>query len=350
MTVPALRIMALEITRTCALACRHCRGDSRPESYAEELRFGEIRAILDNTASFSRPILIITGGEPLIRSDVYDIAAYSSSLGFRTVLATCGHLLNDLTVRLLIDSGVSRISLSIDGATSSTHDLFRGVPGAFEATLRGIDSARRNGLEFQVNSTLTSINIDELGGLHDLAVSLGAAGFHPFLLVPMGRGHGIRDAALGAYEYETTLREIARMSERSPIEIKPTCSPHYVRVATQLRASGRSDLTHTGQRHHAMTRGCLGGQGFVFVSHRGIVQTCGFLECEAGDLRAENYDMKEIWENSPLFAQIRDVENYRGKCGRCEFNRVCGGCRARAYAHTGDYLGEEPNCTYQPKG
>lgn len=343
MTVPALRLIALEVTRTCPLACRHCRGDSRHESYTDELSFAEIRATLDNAAEFSRPILIITGGEPLTRPDVCDIAAHSRSLGFRTVLATCGQMLDDRTVRRLIESGVSRISVSIDGAAAETHDRFRGVPGAFDAALRGLAAARRNGLEFQVNSTLTALNIAELDALHDLAISLGAAAFHPFLLVPMGRGTGLAESALSPESYETTLGRIARIAAGSPLEIKPTCSPHYLRISAGMTKKPGAD----GHTH--MTRGCLGGQGFVFISHRGRVQICGFLEHEAGDLRASEYNLKRIWDDSPLFAAVRDTARYHGKCGRCEFTGICGGCRARAFAASGDYLGEEPNCTYEPK-
>jgi len=358
MIVPPLRIVALEVTRTCDLACRHCRGDSRREDYPDELAFSEIRDTLHNIAAFARPILIITGGEPLTRPDVYDIAALSASLGFRTALATCGHLLDDDTVPRLKTAGVMRVSVSLDGAEASTHDRFRGTPGAFEAALRGIGALRRHGLEFQVNSTLTRLNIAELPKLHDLALSLGAAGFHPFLLVPMGRGRGLADNALDPEAYEDALIKIALMAERSPLEIKPTCGPLYIRVVARLRAAAYASPSgakpRAGGREHppaplSMTRGCLGGQGFVFISHRGAVQICGFLEIPAGDLRAEKYDLKKIWESSPLFAEIRNVSRYHGKCGRCEYNRVCGGCRARAFAHSGDYLGEEPNCVYQPK-
>lgn len=355
--IPPLRLVALEITRSCPLACLHCRGDSHGEAYPDELTGQEIQSILANIATFARPILIITGGEPLTRPDVFDIASYSTSLGFRTVLATCGRFLDDSTVRKLLDSGVQRISVSLDGASASTHDRFRGVPGAFESAIRGIGAARRNGLAFQINSTLTTLNIAELESLHDLAVSLGAEGFHPFLLVPMGRGQGIRDAGLSPEAYESALGEIAFLAARSPIEIKPTCSPHYVRVAARMRTAPPSPSATdehlesvTGHdKRHVMTKGCLGGQGFVFISHRGIVQICGFLETEAGNLRAEGYDFRKIWNTSPLFGQIRNMDNYRGKCGYCEFNRVCGGCRARAFALTGDYLGEEPNCTYHPQ-
>jgi AdoMet-dependent heme synthase len=359
MNVQPLKLAALEITRTCPLSCKHCRGDSRNQEYPDELSFDETRKILDNIESFSNPIIIVTGGEPLTRPDVFDITAYSTSLGLRTVLATCGRLLTRETVKKLIDTGVKRISVSLDGATARSHDNFRGDPGAFEAALRGIGVAREQGLEFQINSTLTTLNIGELDKLYEMTVSLGAVGFHPFLLVPMGRGEGLADFALSPEEYESALLQIAEIAVRSPIEIKPTCSPHYSRVLRQLKresssASSSVGSLSTSQDYHgrgsAVTSGCLGGQGFVFISHVGKVQMCGFLELEAGNLREANYDLKNIWETSPLFNDIRSRGKYRGKCGICEYWKVCGGCRARAHYLSGDYLEEEPNCIYVPEG
>lgn len=347
MNVPPLKIIALEVTRTCNLACRHCRGDSKDRTYPDDLTYEEITEILDNTATFASPIIIITGGEPLMRPDVFDIARYSSSTcRFRTVLATCGHLLTDEATERLIESGVSRISISIDGATAEVHDAFRGVPGAFERAIAGLETAHQHGLPFQINSTLTKFNIGDLDALHDLAVSHGAVGFHPFLLVPMGRGSSIADNALGPDTYEAALDRIAGMAELSPIEIKPTCAPHYYRIIRQRKKDSGTDESTYG----SLTKGCLGGQGFVFISHAGKVQMCGFLEIEAGDLRAEERNLKNIWETSSFFHQIRDLDGYHGKCGICEFRRVCGGCRARAYYQNGDWLGEEPNCIYIPKG
>ncbi len=372
MKVPPLRLIAFEITRTCKLLCRHCRGDSRNEVYQNELNLDEIKSILDNVALFSKPIIIITGGEPLTRKDVFDITGYSTSLGFRTVLATCGHFLTDETVGKLIETGVSRISVSLDGATPETHDNFRGVTGSFEAAVKGLETASKHDLDFQINSTLTTLNIDDLESLYELALSLGAVGFHPFLLVPMGRGSSLADFALSSEEYEDALIRIAKMADGSSIEIKPTCSPHYYRVIRQMKtvdhtlvALQRSENENTGMKsydqttmqdsagRYRLTKGCLGGQGFVFISHTGKVQICGFLELEAGDLRSPTglgikYDLGSIWETSELFRQIRDIDNYHGKCGICEYRNVCGGCRARAYYSTGDYLGEEPNCVYIP--
>ncbi len=353
-----LRLVAFEVTRRCTLACRHCRGDSRNEDYSGELTFDEIKALFDNIATFAKPIMIITGGEPLTRPDVFDITAYSTELGFRTVLATCGQHLNDETVPRLLETGVQRISVSLDGATSETHDKFRGVEGAFESALRGLEYAKKHGLEFQINSTLTTLNIGELDAIHDLAVSIGAAGFHPFLLVPMGRGSGLSDFALEAEAYEKELHHIAEIAERSPLEIKPTCSPHYMRITRQRVKNASESGTSALQSHakhgkgghpgHKMSKGCLGGQGFVFISHTGIVQICGFLELPAGNLRENGLDFNDIWENSPLLHEIRDLDSYHGKCGYCEFRKVCGGCRARAYYSGGDYLGPEPNCIYEP--
>ena len=358
MNVPPLRLIALEITRTCNLECKHCRGDSRNEAYQNELTLDEIKTILKNVASFSNPIIIVTGGEPLIRDDVFDITGYSTSLGLRTVLATCGHFLTDNTVQKLIETGVSRISVSLDGATPEVHDNFRGVNGAFEAAVKGLETAKRYGLDFQINSTLTNINIDDLESLHELALSLGAVGFHPFLLVPMGRGAGLANSALSPEEYENALIRIAEIADSSPIEIKPTCSPHYSRIVRQMKHIDRQK-TSTPFSHKTslndsdsvstLTKGCIGGKNFVFISHTGKVQICGFLEIEAGDLRDNSYDFKSIWETSELFRHIRNTDNYIGKCGVCEYRNVCGGCRARAYYSTGDYLGEEPNCIYIPK-
>ncbi len=359
MNVPPLKLVAFEITRTCKLKCRHCRGDSRDESYTGELSFDEIKKIFDSIAVFAQPIMIITGGEPLTRPDVFDITAYSTALGFRTVLATCGHLLNDETVGKLLETGVQRISVSLDGASSETHDNFRGVPGAFDGALKGLTVARKHGLDYQINSTITSLNVDETEALHELAISLGAVGFHPFLLVPMGRGSGLASSALSPEEYERALIRIAELAEYSPIEIKPTCSPHYYRIIRQMNTAQNRNAVAEPESHpaehglihrHGLTKGCLGGQGFVFLSHVGKVQICGFLEIEAGDLRTSGYDLAPIWNTSAYLNEIRDLDNYHGKCGICEYRRVCGGCRARAYYVNGDYLGEEPNCIYIPEG
>ena len=332
------RLIAWEVTRSCPLNCKHCRASAGPETCAGELSTAECRRLLDNIASFARPIIILTGGEPMLRPDIYDIASYAHRLGLPVVMAPCGLLVNDDTARRIVECGIRKISISLDGASAETHDAFRGFAGSFDACMDAIGSARSAGLDFQINTTVSRHNLRELGELLELAVSLGASVFNPFLLVPTGRGKDLIDQELSARQYEEALEWLAGVQGRKDIQIRVTCAPHYQRV---LRQAGRAEAAGHG-------RGCMGGKGFAFVSHVGKVQICGFLDVECGDVRAAGFDFRKIWETSPVFLQMRDVDRYHGRCGVCEYRRVCGGCRARAYALSGDYLGEEPFCAYQP--
>ena len=334
------RLIAWEVTRSCMLACKHCRAAAQQTPYEGELSTEECFKLLDNIASFAKPIIILTGGEPMLRPDIYDIAAHATQLGLRAVMAPCGALLDDASAAKIRAAGVQHISISLDGATAASHDAFRGVEGAFEGSLRGLEAARRQKLGFQVNTTVTQHNLAELPEILELAVKLGAEVFNPFLLVPTGRGKELADQEISPEQYEQTLHWLARQQGREDILIRVTCAPHYQRILRQL------GLHKTGP--HA-AKGCMGGQQFAFISHRGKVQICGFLDVECGDVRAEGSDFRKIWETSEIFRQMRDLDGYHGRCGCCEFARVCGGCRARAYAITGDYLDEEPFCTYTPE-
>ncbi len=334
------RLIAWEMTRSCMLACKHCRAAARPEPYEGELSTEECFKLLDNIASFAKPIMILTGGEPMLRDDIYEIAAHSTSLGLRTVMAPCGALIDDESAAKIRDSGITNISISFDGATAESHDEFRGVPGAFAGSMQGLQAAKRAGIDFQINTTITQHNIDELPAILDLAIEQGASVFNPFLLVPTGRGKDLADQEISAEQYEQTLRWFASQQQRDDIAIRVTCAPHYQRI---LRQEG----AHKPGPH--VVKGCMGGQSFAFISHLGIVQICGFLDTPCGDVRAEGLDFKKIWDTSTVFAQMRDVRSYHGRCGRCEYVNVCGGCRARAFAFTGDYLDEEPFCLYEPK-
>ncbi len=333
------RLIAWEVTRSCVLACKHCRAAAQPTAYEGELSTEEGYKLLDNIASFAKPIIIITGGEPMLREDVYDLAAYAKSLGLPVVMAPCGMLSDDESAGRIVEAGIERISISIDGATAESHDAFRGAGGAFDGAMRGIEAAKRAGLGFQINTTVTTHNREELPEILELALRLGASVFNPFLLVPTGRGKQLADQELTPAQYEETLHWLAGQQMREDIRIRVTCAPHYQRILRQH---------HVPAGPHPV-KGCMGGQSFAFISHNGKVQICGFLDIECGDLKEVDFDFRKIWETSKVFLEMRDPSGYRGRCGRCEFNRVCGGCRARAYAITGDYLQEEPFCTYQPK-
>jgi len=343
------RLIAWEITRSCNLQCKHCRAAAQAGTYEGELSFDEVKKVIDNIAAHFKPIMILTGGEPMLRPDLLGIARYTRDAGLRPVMATCGTMLTEDRARELLDAGIQRISVSLDGPDATSHDAFRGVPGAFASSLAGLDAARKAGLPFQINTTVTRHNMNDVARILELAVNLGAVAFHPFLLVPVGRGKGLMDNLLDAGEYERVLNEIYDMSQSSSIPFKPTCAPHYYRVLRQREKERGREVTPETHGLDAMSKGCMGGMGFAFLSHVGDVQICGFLEEKAGNLRESDYDFARIWRASPLFLEMRDFRHYKGDCGICEYRRWCGGCRARAFAMTGDYLEAEPYCTYVPR-
>ena len=342
-------LIAWEITRSCNLDCVHCRAAARYGPYEGEFSTEECMNLLDNIASFAQPIMILTGGEPLMRPDLFDIAKYGTDLGLRMVVSTNGTYLTPEVAGRLKEAGVRRVSISLDGATARSHDRFRRVEGAFSGSLDGIAGLKEAGLDFQINTTITKDNLEEIGEILALAEDLGAVAHHVFLLVPTGRAKEMRESALSADEYEKTLRWFYEKSRKSELHLKATCAPHYYRIMREMaRDEGvRVDVKTFG--FEAMTKGCMGGQSFAFVSHLGIVQICGYLEVECGDVRGEGYDFQKIWETSPVFQEMRRIDEYHGRCGVCEFRKVCGGCRARAYAISGDYLAEEPLCSYIPR-
>jgi heme b synthase len=300
---------------------------------------------LDDLATMGQVVVILTGGEPLLRDDIYDLAAHGHEQGHRMVIAVNGTLLTPEIARRLQEVGIQRLSISIDGATAAGHDALRAVPGAYEGALSGIAACREVGLPFQINTTVTRANRGELPAIHELAIKLGAAAHHVFVLVPTGRGEEIRDQIVSPEEYEETLHWLLARQKEGKLFIKPTCAPQYYRLWRQDAAAGGEKISAATHGMEAMTKGCLGGQGFAFVSYQGEVQPCGYLELVAGNIRETPFP--EIWANSELFKQLRAVDDYRGKCHSCQYRKVCGGCRARAYAMIGDVLGEDPICPYE---
>jgi heme b synthase len=282
----------------------------------------------------------------MMRSDIYEVARYGTERGLRMVMAPNGTLITAESARALLDAGIRRISVSLDGATAEKHDAFRGVRGAFDRALAGIAHAREAGLEFQINTTITQANLDEMPPIQKMAESLGAVAHHIFLLVPTGRGKEIAEQAIDAAQYEEALNWFYDQRDQTELQLKATCAPHYYRILRQRAKADGKKVTFESHGLDAVTRGCLGGTGFCFISHRGIVQPCGFLELNCGDVTQTPFP--EIWKNSEIFQNLRDSDKLSGKCGLCEYRKVCGGCRARAYEATGDYMAEEPLCTHQP--
>ncbi len=344
--VPTLRLVAWELTRNCNLSCVHCRAAATRGPYDNELSTEECKTIIDDIAAHAQPVMIMTGGEPLLREDVFELARYGTDKGLRMVMATNGTLITPEVARSMVDAGIKRLSISIDGATGESHDKFRQVDGAFKGALEGIALAKQTGLEFQINTTITETNLGELPDIQDLAVSLGAVAHHIFLLVPTGRGKDLASQALSASEYEKTLNWFYDQKEKVPLHLKATCAPHYYRILRQRAKAEGKEVTFQSHGLDAVTRGCLGGIGFCFVSHRGDVQPCGYLEVNCGSVRET--PLSRIWCESTVFLNLRNPKMYKGKCSVCEYHRFCGGCRARAYEISGDYLTEEPLCMYKP--
>jgi heme b synthase len=365
-THPWPRLVFWETTAACNLRCCHCRRtEVADEISPDELSTAEAERLIDELAEWGRTILVLSGGEPLLRPDIFRLMSYASKKDLIVALATNGTLIDQSVAKRIWESGADRVSISLDGADESTHDAFRRLPGSFRSALAGIQALRAEGVPFQINVTVAKHNADQLDAMVELAKDLEATALHLFLLVPVGCGMEIaEEQTLRADAYEETLNWLYDTERREKgLQLRATCAPHYFRVVRQRqvangdqddRSSGRpAGHPGSGEGHprgalHAATRGCLAGTGVCFVSYSGKVYGCGYMPIEAGDLRQAT--LAEIWQESKLFAQLRDLSGLKGKCGRCGFGKVCGGCRARAYGSTGDYLAEEPFCAYQPGG
>jgi len=328
-----LRLVFWELTARCNLTCKHCRAEAQDHFVKGELTTDEILGVAKDIRDCADPILILTGGEPLVRKDFFDIAEYCSG-------AMAGRIAN---------CGIQRVSISLDGACADTHDAFRGLPGSFRDALQGMDALRKAGLPVQVNVTVAKHNIDEVEDILKLAIAHGADAFHMFVLVPVGCGVEISDEVrLAPGQMEDVLRWLFEKSLelRNRVHLKATCAPQYYRIMHQL--SRERGIQVAGAKHgmHAVTRGCLAGSAVCFVSRVGDVQPCGYLPVRVGNVRDRKF--ADIWSDSAAFNALRDAGQLKGKCGACGFRKVCAGCRARAHADTLDFMAQDPDCVYVP--
>ena len=331
-----------EITRACALACRHCRAEAQPQRDPNELNSAESLRLIDQLAELAPPMLILTGGDPLMRRDVLDLVRSATAAGLHVGLSPSAtpRLLNADFAEIK-DAGVDRISLSLDGATRDTHDAFRGVPGTFDRTIAAIRRAHEVGLSVQINTTLTRQNVPEFEAFKELMYELKPAMWSVFLLVPTGRA-GAMDLP-DPQDIERIFEDMAALVGKAPFAVKTTEGHHFRRVLMQkMGASGRA---RPGLRS---PMGIRDGRGVMFISHTGIVSPSGFLPFDCGNVRDAH--PAAIYRQHPLFVSLRDSDALGGKCGRCEFRTLCGGSRARAYGVTGDPFAEDPACVYQPRG
>jgi AdoMet-dependent heme synthase len=333
-------VVAWEVTRACGYRCVHCRADAQPGRSPNELTTNEGCEMIDDLARFGRPILVLTGGDPLARPDLEDLAAHATAAGLRVALTpSATPRVTEDRLHSLRSAGVRRVAISLDGATAATHDGIRQLRGSFTRTLGIVKMVQMSVLPVQINSTITRTNVGEIGRLARLVASFDPAMWSVFFLVPVGRAR--QEEMLSPKDHERVFERLAALDERLPFRVKVTEAPPFRRVLLQ-RAARRGAPPPPDQL--APIRD---GKGFMFISHEGDVCPSGFLPLPAGNVRHRS--PVSIYRESDLFTALRDDERLGGKCGRCKYRHVCGGSRARAWALRGDPLAEDPTCVYQPK-
>lgn len=327
-----------EATRACALSCRHCRAEAQPKRHPLELTTQEALALVEEIARFHpKPILVISGGDPLMRPDLFQVVAHAVAQGLRTSLSpSVTALVTPGRLAQAYQAGIRHVSFSLDGATAEVHDGFRGVPGSFSKTLSAVQTAQQAGLTVQVNTTVSRWNVGQLDALGGLVARSGAVLWDLFFLVPTGRA--LVGDMLSAQEHEQVFQWLGDLSLQAPFRVKTTLGQPYRRVMLQRateRGAGGASVEATND-----------GKGVCFVSHLGEVYPSGFLPVRCGNVRTDS--LVDVYRTHPVFLALRDPAGLKGKCSSCPFKNVCGGCRARAYACTGDYLAADPTCPYDP--
>ena len=342
-----------EVTRACALRCVHCRADAQPGRDPRELGTEEAYALLRQVRDLGSPVFVLTGGDPLERPDLFEILEYARELDLALAVTPSGTpRLDRAAVERMRDTGVRRLALSLDGPTAEIHDGFRRQSGSFAWTLAALSNANDLGLATQVNTTVTRRNLHLLDEMSGLVTDAGVAMWSAFFLVTVGRASAADQ--LTAEEFERVFALLADTSERVPFGVRTAAAPHYRRFLLERKVERKrrgAPPVDTGAAGEALDlprapRGVTDGSGLVFVSHSGDVQPSGFLPLVAGNVR--DGDLGAIYRESPLFRRLRDPAQLGGKCGLCEYRRVCAGSRARAWAVHGDPMAEEPACSYVP--
>ncbi len=324
-------IISWNTTNQCNMFCEHCYRDAGAKA-EEELSTEQGKALLDEIAKAGFKIMIFSGGEPLMRDDIYELVEHAVKLGLKPVFGTNGTLITPEVARRLKEAGAMGVGISLDSVDPVKHDKFRVFPGAWEGAIQGMKNCREAGLPFQIHTTVVDWNMDEVLDITDLAVKLGAMAHHIFFLVPTGRAVNIEEESLRAEQYEELLTKIMKKQLEVPIELKPTCAPQFMRIAKEMGMDLR------------FSRGCLAGTHYCIISPMGDVQPCAYLNMKLGNVK--EIPFSEIWANSEVLNELRTLK-YKGGCGACKYKKACGGCRARAaYYSEGDYMAEEPWCLY----
>ncbi len=346
--------IAWEVTRKCNLHCIHCRSRSDASSEQGEFSLDNAKKLMDDIAKVSKPTIVLTGGEPLLRKDLFEIASYGTQRGFRMCIATNGTLVNDDTCRRMKESGIKMVSLSLDGSTPETHNNFRQQKGAFEGVVRAAKLFREYGIPFLINSSFTKRNAFDIPNTYKKARELGAKAWYMFFVLPVGRGNDASKELLSNSEMEKWLNwhyELEKnlmLKNDNSIIVRPTCAPQYYRIFYQ---NAKRDGLSTNRRNLSFgtggSKGCVAGQYIALIDCHGWLRPCSYFPIS--DVNVFNTPFNKAWFESKIFNDLRDFSKYKGKCGICEYMNVCGGCRVRAYWKYGDYLAQDPTCDYVPE-
>jgi radical SAM protein with 4Fe4S-binding SPASM domain len=332
------------------MKCPHCYINASTTELNNELTTKEAYDLIDQIAEVSRPLLILSGGEPMLRTDVYDIIRYGTRKGFRMGLGSSGALIDEEAARRLKEAGLATASISIDSSCPSQHDEFRGVTGSYDKAVAAIKALHKNGIQVQVNTTLTQENYDQIDDIMTNIEGIGVENFHLFFLVPTGRGAKLAD--ITPQMYENMIKQTFAKTHKHKLNTRPSCAPQFMRIAKNMGIDMRQWI-----------RGCIAGLYYCRIYPNGDVTPCPYLPIKLGNIRETPF--KDIWFNSPAFKELRNPNALKGKCGKCSYRDICGGCRARAYglsgdfidfcgdlhepaAATGDYLAEDPFCLHNP--
>lgn len=340
--------IAWETTQKCNLRCVHCRCSSELDSSQGDFSTQEGKTLLGEIADFSKPVVVLSGGEPLMRPDIFELARFGSSRGLRMCMATNGSLVTEDTCRDMAGADIKMVSLSLDGSSAAIHDDFRQCPGAFDGVVRAAELFRAHGQKFLINSSFTRRNQHDIAATFRLAKQLGATAWYLFMIVPTGRGEEIMNELITKEDYEEILDWHYRQErEEDEILMRPTCAPHYYRIVLQkAKTEGTSFQRRSLSFSTGGGKGCIAAQSICLIDCFGNVKPCSYFHRIAGNVKQTPF--REIWENAEIFKNLRNFASYKGKCGQCEYLSVCGGCRARADAVYGDYMAEEPFCNHIP--
>lgn len=326
-------LVSWNTTNQCNMFCDHCYRDAGVRS-EDELSTDEARKLIEEIKKAGFQIMIFSGGEPLMRPDIYELATFATNLGLRAVMGTNGSLITAEVARQIKEAGFMAAGVSLDSLDPVKNNNFRKLDNAYQLTVEGMHNLKEAGVPFQIHTTVMDWNVMELEAITDFAIGVGAMAHHVFFLVPTGRAINIEDEALKVVEYERTLARLMEKQREVPIEIKPTCAPQFIRVADKKGIPLR------------FSKGCLAGISYCIISPTGDVQPCAYLDMRLGNVKEQPFD--RIWLENKELQRLRTME-YEGKCGICDFKERCGGCRARANYYNGDFMGEDTWCLYHPK-